>query len=148
MSGQARHRGAEATGAFHDGGLTLRAGAQWLHARLDSGLEPTNVPARTLRLLAAYSVPQLPGLALQANATHESQRMVLPDNSVSIPGYNRVDAAVRYENKWAAQLWTWRAGVDNLFDKRAWRESPYQFSHAYLYPLAPRTLRVSVQVDI
>ena len=148
VSGQARHRGAEATGAFHDGGLTLRAGAQWLHARLDSGLEPTNVPARTLRLQAAYSVPQLPGLALQANATHESQRMVLPDNSVSIPGYNRVDAAVRYENKWAAQLWTWRAGVDNLFDKRAWRESPYQFSHAYLYPLAPRTLRVSVQVDL
>ena len=148
VSGQARHRGAEATGAFHDGGLTLRAGAQWLHARLDGGLEPTNVPARTLRLQAAYSVPQLPGLALQANATHESQRMVLPDNSVSIPGYNRVDAAVRYENKWAAQLWTWRAGVDNLFDKRAWRESPYQFSHAYLYPLAPRTLRVSVQADI
>ncbi len=146
--GDARHRGAEATGAFHEGGLTLRAGAQWLRARLDNGLEPTNVPARTLRLQAAYSVPQLPGLALQANATHESQRMVLPDNSLSIPGCTRVDAAVRYENKWASQLWTWRAGVDNLFDKRAWRESPYQFGHAYLYPLAPRTLRFSVQVDI
>ncbi len=148
VAGQARHRGAEATAAFHDGGLTLRAGAQWLHARLDSGLEPTNVPARTLRLQAAYGVPQWPGLALQANASRESQRMVLPDNSQSIPGYTRVDAAVRYENKLAAQLWTWRAGVDNLFDKRAWRESPYQFSHVYLYPLAPRTLRVSVQVDL
>ena len=146
--GEARHRGIEATGAYQQGGLTLRAGAQWLRARLDTGLEPTNVPARTLRLQAAYSVPQLPGLALQANATHESQRMVLPDNSVSIPGYTRVDAAARFENKWGAQLWTWRAGVDNLFDKRAWRESPYQFGHAYLYPLAPRTLRLSVQVDI
>ena len=42
----------------------------------------------------------------------------------------------------------WRAGVDNLTDRRAWRESPYQFGHAYLFPLAPRTLRLSVQADL
>ena len=146
--GDARHRGVEATGAFHGGGLTLRAGAQWLRARLDNGLEPTNVPARTLRLQAAYSVPQLPGLALQVNATHDSRRMVLPDNGASIPGYTRVDAAARFENQWASHRWTWRAGVDNVFDKRAWRESPYQFGHAYLYPLAPRTWRVSLTADL
>jgi iron complex outermembrane recepter protein len=146
--GERHHQGVEATGAFHEGAWTLRAGTQWLRARLDNGLEPTNVPARTLRLQTAYSVPQLPGLTMQANAMHESRRMVLPDNSVSIPGYTRVDVAARFENKWAAQLWTWRAGFDNLFDKRAWRESPYQFVHAYLYPLAPRTLRLSVQADI
>ena len=146
--GNARHRGVEVSGAFHDGGWTLRAGTQWLRARLDDGLAPTNVPALTLRLQAAYSVPQLPGLTLQANATHESQRMVLPDNSVSIPGYTRVDTAARFETQLGTNLWTWRAGIDNLFDKRAWRESPYQFGHAYLFPLAPRTLRVSVQVDI
>ena len=146
--GNAHHRGVEVSGAFHDGGWTLRAGTQWLRARLDDGLAPTNVPALTLRLQAAYSVPQLPGLTLQANATHESQRMVLPDNSVSIPGYTRVDTAARFETQLGTNLWTWRAGIDNLFDKRAWRESPYQFGHAYLFPLAPRTLRVSVQVDI
>ena len=146
--GNAHHRGVEVSGAFHDGGWTLRAGTQWLRARLDDGLAPTNVPALTLRLQAAYSVPHLPGLTLQANATHESQRMVLPDNSVSIPGYTRVDTAARFETQLGTNLWTWRAGIDNLFDKRAWRESPYQFGHAYLFPLAPRTLRVSVQVDI
>jgi iron complex outermembrane receptor protein len=74
--------------------------------------------------------------------------MVLPDNSASIPAYTVVDAALRYETKIANARWAWRAGIDNLFDKRAWRESPYQFSHAYLYPLAPRTFRLSVQVDI
>ena len=40
----------------------------------------------------------------------------------------------------------WRVGIDNLFDRRAWRESPYQYGHVYLYPLAARTARVSVQV--
>ena len=38
--------------------------------------------------------------------------------------------------------------LDNVLDRRAWRESPYEFSHAYLFPLAPRTLRVSMQVDL
>jgi iron complex outermembrane receptor protein len=35
--------------------------------------------------------------------------------------------------------------VDNVFDRRAWREAPYQFSHAYLYALAPRTWRASLE---
>ena len=48
----------------------------------------------------------------------------------------------------AGITWTWRLGVDNLFDKRAWRESPFEFSHVYLFPLAPRTWRVSVQADL
>jgi iron complex outermembrane receptor protein len=39
---------------------------------------------------------------------------------------------------------TWRLGLDNATDRRAWRESPYQFGHSWLFPLAPRTLRVSL----
>ena len=74
--------------------------------------------------------------------------MVLPDNSATIPGYTRVDTGLRYATKLAGTATTWRAGIDNLFGERAWRESPYQFSHVYLYPLAPRTARLSVQVDL
>ncbi len=153
--GSARHRGVEATGAFHEGAWTLRGGAQWLHARIQgsqdatkNGLQPTNVPARTLKAQALYDVAALRGLQLQGTVVHESSRMVLPDNSASIPGYTRVDAALRYEIPRGTQTWTLRAGIDNLFDKRAWRESPYQFGHAYLFPLAARTARVSLQVDL
>ncbi|MEP7295141.1 MAG: TonB-dependent siderophore receptor [Burkholderiales bacterium] len=153
--GTAHHRGVEASAGWHRGAWTLRGGAQWLHARIEGsqltaidGKEPTNVPARTLKLQAAYDVSALPGLNLQATLQNESRRMVLPDNSATIPSYTVVGAALRYEAKAAGTQWTWRAGIDNLFDKRAWRESPYQFSHAYLYPLAPRTLRLSVQVDL
>jgi iron complex outermembrane receptor protein len=41
---------------------------------------------------------------------------------------------------------TWVLGVDNVTGHRYWRESPYQFSHVYLYPGAPRTLRLSLTV--
>ncbi len=153
--GSVRHRGIEASGAFRSGPWVLRSGLQWLHARREdsqvaaiNGLEPTNVPAQTLKLQAVYSVPQLAGLSLQAGLTHESRRMVLPDNSASIPGFNRVDLAARYQGRFDATTVTWRAGIDNLFDQRAWRESPYQFGHAYLFPLAPRTLRASMQIDL
>jgi hypothetical protein len=42
----------------------------------------------------------------------------------------------------------WRAGVDNVVDRRAWQESPYQFSHVYLYPMTARTWRLSLQTDL
>ena len=43
---------------------------------------------------------------------------------------------------------TWRAGVDNVLDRRAWKESPYEFGHAYLFPLPPRTFRLSVEAAL
>ncbi|MES2993119.1 MAG: TonB-dependent siderophore receptor [Pseudomonadota bacterium] len=155
LDGTAHHRGVEAGAGWRRGPWAVRAGAQWLRARVEDstdpsveGRQPINVPQRTLKLQAAYDVGTLPGLNLQAGLVHESARMVLPDNSASIPGWTRVDAALRYETRLAGAQTIWRAGIDNLFDKRAWRESPYQFSHVYLYPLAPRTFRVSMQVDL
>ena len=155
LDGTAHHRGIEATGAWRRGAWVLRGGTQWLRARREgsqtasiNGLEPTNVPARTLKLLTTYDLASVPGLNLQAGLTHESRRMVLPDNSATVPGWTRVDAALRYDTRLAGTQTTWRAGIDNVFDKRAWRESPYEFSHVYLYPLAPRALRVSVQVEL
>jgi iron complex outermembrane recepter protein len=153
--GTVRHRGIEAGGAWRSGPWVLRGGLQTLRARRSgsqlaalNGLEPTNVPARTVKLQAIYDVPQIVGLSLQGGIVHESRRMVLPDNSASIPGFSRVDVAARWSAKFDATTVTWRAGIDNLFNKRAWRESPYQFGHAYLFPLAPRTLRASMQIDL
>ncbi|MEP7099237.1 MAG: TonB-dependent siderophore receptor [Burkholderiales bacterium] len=155
LDGTDHHRGIEASAAWRRGPWMLRGGGQWLRARVEGsadpsvdGKQPTNVPERTLKLQATYDVAALPGLNLQAGVTHESARMVLRDNNATIPGWTRVDAALRYETSLAGTKTTWRAGVDNLFDKRAWRESPYEFSHVYLYPMAPRTFRLSMQVDL
>ncbi|HEY9067144.1 MAG TPA: TonB-dependent receptor, partial [Burkholderiaceae bacterium] len=155
LDGNQRHRGIETDVAWRGGPWSLLAGAQWLRARIEGsadpssdGKQPTNVPARTLKAQVGYDVAALPGLSVRGRVVHESQRQVLPDNSAQIPGWSRVDADARYETRLAGVTWTWRAGVDNLFDKRAWRESPYQFSHVYLFPLAPRTWRVSVQADL
>jgi len=155
LDGTAHHRGIEASAAWRQGPWMLRGGAQWLRARVEGsadtsvdGKQPTNVPSRTLKLQAGYDVVAVRGLNLQAGLVHESSRIVLPDNSAAIPGWTRVDAGLRFDTRLSGAQTTWRVGVDNLFDKRAWRESPFEFSHVYLYPLAPRTLRLSVQIDL
>ena len=151
--GQAHHRGLEGEIDWRIGPWNLRTSALLLQARREgsadatlNGLRPTNVPARSLKSQAAYNVAAVPGLALLGFISHEGQRMVLPDNSVATPGWTRLDLAARYTQKWAGQALIWRAGVDNLANRRAWQEAPYQFNHAYLYPLAPRTIHASVQL--
>ena len=153
--GNARHQGIEANAAWNSGAWAFQGGIQALHAsRHDSNKasindkRPTNVPNRTLKLQAQYQVATLPGLRLQANALGVSDRMVLEDNSVRIPGYSVVDLSARYEQKLSSGNLIWRAGVDNLFDRRAWRESPFQFGHVYLYPLAARTFRLSIEMSL
>jgi iron complex outermembrane receptor protein len=157
LVGNQRHKGVEGSLAWRGGAWGLRAGAQWLRARVEApgdptidGKRPTNVPAVTARLQAEHQLAALPSLRLHGAAVYESAREVLPDNSTRIPSWTRFDIGARYEGKAgpAGATWTLRAGIDNLFDRRAWRESPYQFSHAYLFPLEPRTLRVSLQVDL
>ena len=153
--GQARHRGMEADADWRAGAWNLRASAMALQARREgsadaslNSLRPTNVPATSLKAQVAYNVAALPGLALLGFVTHEGERMVLPDNSIATPGWTKLDLGLRYSQKLAGkQLLVWRAGIDNLADRRAWKEAPYQYDHAYLYPLAPRTFHASVQAS-
>jgi iron complex outermembrane receptor protein len=154
LDGSARHLGVEAEAEWRAGALALRGSATALKARREgsadpalNGKRPTNVPALSLKLQAAYNLAAVPGLALLGFATHEGEREVLPDNSVATPGWTRLDIAARYTQRWDGLALVWRVGIDNLADHRAWKEAPYQYDHAYLYPLAPRSLHASVQVD-
>ncbi len=149
--GTARHRGIEAEAEWRSGALSLRGSAMLLRARRSgsgdaavNGLQPTNVPARSVKLQAAYNVAAVPGLALVGFLTHEGRRMVLPDNSVATPGWTRIDIGARLTQRSGAQTLVWRLGLDNVADRRAWQEAPYQFGHAYVYPLQPRTVRASL----
>jgi len=114
-----------------------------------NGLRPVNVPDQALRLGVGYRAKVGTGLDLSASLVAEGDRMVLPDdNSTRIPAWSRIDLAARWRQQVGQTTLTWRTGVDNVTDRRAWKEAPYQFGHAYLFPLAPRTWRVGVQADL
>lgn len=153
--GSARHRGLEAEAewqwrawSLRGSFLTLKALREGSADPASDGLRPTNVPASSVKLQVAYNLASVPGLALLAFGTHEGSRAVLPDNSVFTRGWSRLDMGLRYAHAAAGSRWVWRAAVDNATDARAWKESPYQFGHAYLYPLANRTWRLALNVTM
>ncbi len=154
--GSAKHRGIEAGLQAEFSPWTTRVSAMWLHARQEgradpsiNGKRPVNVPDWALKWLNEFRIAAAPGFAMQADVIHEGDRMVVPDNTLRIPSWTRVDAGLSYRQVVASRAaLTWRAGIDNVFDKRAWKESPTQFNHIYLFPLAPRTWRVALQMDL
>ncbi len=156
VDGEARHRGLELSGGTTLGPLDLNAGVSLIDAQRSAnqinptfnGLEPTNVPKSILRVQADYRFSTLPGLRLHGHLSREGQRAVLPDNSLFLPAWTRVDAALHYDTRIGGANTTFTLSVDNLLDKRYFKESPYQFSHAYLYPGAPRTLRLAVHASL
>lgn len=155
IDGEAHHLGLEADAESRWGAFGLQGSAMWLRARREGstdvgleGLVPTNVAQRSARMVASWQPEAVPGLAAQASLDYQGPRFVLPDNSARIPGWTTVGLGARYATRAFGHQWLARIGVDNLFDRRAWRESPYQFSHVYLYPLEPRTFRASLQATL
>ena len=153
--GVARHRGIEADVEWRAGAWSLRSSLMHLQAKREgaadthvNGLRPTNVPAHSIKAQAAYNLSAMPGLAVLAFVSHEGNRMALPDNRIATPGWTRLDIGARYTQRLSQALIVWRAGIDNLADTRAWKEAPYQYGHAYLYPLAPRALHLSAQISL
>lgn len=147
--GQSVHQGLEVSMQWQAGAWQLGGSAIALHARREgsieapaiNGLKPTNVPGHVLRANAAYALA--PSWLVSLHASHESRRAILPDNSLMLPSWTRFDASLRYNAQINSVKTTWQLSIDNLFDKRFFKESPYQFGHAYLFPAAPRTLRLS-----
>ena len=153
IDGYARHRGVEASADLKWSGGGLFASAMRLRARREgsddaslNGLIPPNVPQTTLK--AQLRQDLLPGLQAQFGLRYEARRFATPDNSVPVPAWTVADAGLRYTQNVGNQSWIWRAAVDNLANRRAWRESPWQYEHSYLYLLAPRTFRMSFEVHL
>jgi iron complex outermembrane receptor protein len=153
--GTAQHRGMELEAEWRGGVWSVRGSAMALQARREgaldgsvNGLRPVNVPATSLKLQGVYNVHAMPGLALLGFVIHEGERMVLPDNKLATPGWTRLDLGARWTQKAPGRTVVWRASLDNVADVRAWKEAPLQYGHVYLYPLAPRTLRLSVMASL
>jgi hypothetical protein len=131
----------------------LSGQVQWLHARISgtsvdtslNGTQPINAPAITIRALAQYRWTKLPGLRTNLRLSHEGQRSAYKDGSINLPAWTTMDFAAHYETRIQGTRSELTLGIDNLMNKQYWRESPKQFGHYYLYPGAPRNLRLTVR---
>ncbi len=156
FDGQAVHQGVEANAGWRQGAWRLQGGVTWIDAQREgstfspslNGTRPVNVPAFVARLQAGWRMASVPGLELQGQLSHEGKRNVVPDGSIQLPAWTVVGVAAQYDTKMNNVPTTWTLAVDNLFDKRYWRESPTQFSHIYLYPGAARSIRLNLRAAL
>jgi iron complex outermembrane receptor protein len=153
IDGQAHHQGVELSGQ-------TSAISQWMlgtsYTRLNAkregssvtpsinGQSPINVPTYVLRGVAEYRYQSLPGLRTGLRVSREGERNVTELGEVKLPAWTTWSASAHYDAKFSKMTSTWSLVVDNLTDKRYWRESPMQYGHYYLYPGAPRTIRATV----
>lgn len=152
--GRSTHQGLEGYWQGRLGAWSLAGSAMLLDATRQNsaqdfinGKSPVNVPKHTAKLSTAYTWSGTTPVTLQADLVHEGSRWVDPENTIRLHDWTRVDLGVRATQSLSGQSITWRAGVMNLLDNRAWRESPNPFGAIYVFPMAQRTVTLSAQID-
>jgi len=90
----------------------------------------------------AYSVPQLPGLKLRADVKYTGTTMLGASNRVEAPDYAIVNIGATYDTRLYGYETTFRAGINNVADKRYWL---YQ-SPDYVKAGDPRTYSLSASL--
>jgi iron complex outermembrane receptor protein len=133
--------------------LQINASAAAIRARVkNSGTadyedhQALNVPNFRAALQADYSLP-IPGLALLGGARYSASKYANQAGTVEVGSYAVFDVGSRYSTRIAGYDTTLRLMVDNVFDKRYWRDAGEYLGDGYLFQGAPRTARVSASVS-
>lgn len=152
--GDAVHRGLElAAQGQATRSLVLGASLTALDARQQNtgdatldGKRVTNVPRFKSVLYLDYAVPQMTSLNLNGSWQYASSKAFSPDNGVTVPGYHVLNIGARYATRIGGTRTTLRLNIDNLLNRFYWRDVTQELG-GYLFPGAPRTLRLSAQFD-
>ncbi|ANH68006.1 TonB-dependent siderophore receptor [Mitsuaria sp. 7] len=153
--GEDRHQGIELS-AFGEPmpGLKLLGGLTWLDAEQKStgaattdGKRVIGVPRTMLNLGTEWNVPGVQGLSLDARVIATSSMYANAANTLSVPGWGRVDLGARYALDVRGHLVTLRARVDNVADRSYWASSGGFPGSGYLVLGTPRTVSVNASFE-
>jgi iron complex outermembrane receptor protein len=150
-NGQRTHRGLELSASGKaskdlDYGLSLMA----LHTRQQGpsidGKRVANVPAFQSTAWVEYALPAVPAMTVSAVWQHAGKKAFDVQNRTMVPGYDVLGLGAAYALNVGATKVTLRARADNVFNKFYWRDVSPELG-GYLLPGAPRTFRLSAQLD-
>ena len=101
-----------------------------------SGAQTAQVPHHTLALWNSYRFA--PRVSAGLGIIHQTDMFATIDNTVTLPGFTRVDAAAYFTVTKGLRL---QANVENLFDKRYYANAD---SNTNISPGSPRAFRVGM----
>ncbi|MGY3299033.1 iron complex outermembrane receptor protein [Pseudomonas sp. TE6288] len=154
QSGQQKNTGLElGASGWVTSNLQIQASAAAIRARVQNsdtvayeGHQAINVPRLRAALQADYALP-VPGLALLGGARYSASKYASSAGNVEVGGYTVFDIGSRYRTNIGGYDTVLRLTVDNVFDKRYWRDVGDYLGDNYLFQGAPRTARLSASVS-
>jgi iron complex outermembrane receptor protein len=134
--------------------LSVTSSAMYLEAKQEgasiasmNGSQAIGIPNWRAVMFADYQLPQAEKMSIQGGWTYVSSKPVTLDDSLSVPGYHKFDAGLRYVDKAGKSQATYRLFVENVFDKFYWRDVSQTYGSNTLYPGTPRIFRATATFD-
>ncbi|MBV4463486.1 TonB-dependent receptor [Pseudomonas sp. SWRI79] len=152
VEGEQRNRGVELN-VFGEiaQGTRLLGGVTLLDAELtktgtaaNRGNKPVGVPEVQANLWAEWDTPWVEGLTLTSGAIYTGSQYVNQANTQELDPWTRFDVGARYATRIAEHPTTFRATVQNVFDREYWSGVA---SYGAFSQGSPRTLQLSATVD-
>ncbi|MBC3338202.1 TonB-dependent siderophore receptor [Pseudomonas proteolytica] len=111
------------------------------------GHQTINVPKLRASVYADYALPWVNGLAVLGGVQYSASKNASRTGNVEVGDYALVNIGSRYTTKVEGYETVLRLSVDNLFDKRYWRDAGEYMGDDYLFQGAPLTARLSASVN-
>jgi iron complex outermembrane receptor protein len=152
VQAEQRNRGLEwsifgevAPGTRLMGGVTLLDGELTDSATAaNRGNKPVGVPEVQANIWGEWDTPWIEGFTLTGGAIYTGRQYVNQGNTQELDAWTRIDAGARYSTRIEGRPTTFRATVQNLFDRDYWSGVA---SYGAFSPGSPRTLQLSATVD-
>ncbi|MEQ1112729.1 TonB-dependent siderophore receptor [Acinetobacter johnsonii] len=111
------------------------------------GHQTQNVPTVRFASHVSYQMPQVEGLRLLAGMQYSSSKHANKTGTVKVLGYTVFDVGAAYNFRAYGYDNMLRLNVDNLFNKKYWRDAGSFFGDDYLFLGTPRTAQFSWTVN-
>lgn len=111
------------------------------------GHQAINVPKLRASVYADYALPWVNGLAVLGGVQYSAKKYANRSGNVEVGDYAVVNVGSRYTTQVDGYETVFRLSVDNLFDKRYWRDAGEYMGDDYLFQGAPLTARLSASVN-
>ncbi|WP_237880833.1 TonB-dependent siderophore receptor [Pseudomonas sp. PGPR40] len=134
--------------------LQISASVAAIRARVtDSGTpayeghQAINVPTLRANLYGDYALPWFDGLALLGGVQYSGSKYANRQGEVQTGAYAIFNIGSRYSTRIDGYDTVFRLTVDNLFDKRYWRDAGEYMGDGYVFQGAPLTARLSASIN-
>jgi len=111
------------------------------------GHQTINVPTMRASLYGDYALPWVEGLAVLGGVQYSASKYASQVGEVETGAYAISNVGSRFSTRIDGYETVFRLSVDNLFDKRYWRDAGEYMGDDYVFQGAPLTARLSASIN-